>query len=605
MIEEYLTTKELAAVAKKSAPFILKRFVSIGNSQYEKILVNTELCFTKYLQRYYSYYSKIRTLLYRDSPVSLKDHYVQTNFTYKNTIITKNNVFPTLNKNKKNVIFGTAGAGKSVFIKRFFLDLVDSDTGYIPILIELRLLKQSKDEYISILDYAFKMLRDLDSSFTITQLKYALNNGKIALLLDGFDEVDYEKREIYSKEILKLSMKYNNSLIVITSRPDEIFDSWNEFHVLRANRLQKEEAIELISKINYVQIVKDKFIDELDKYLFDKHIDFTSNPLLLTMMLLTYEQLAEIPEKIHIFYGEAFNTLFHKHDAYKEMFKRKFYSKLAIDDFKRMFATFCILTYSDKKLSFSSSELKTYINHAIKLESIQNEKASNIIKDLTESICILQKDGQHYTFSHRSFQEYFTAYYISNTNSIKDMYKLLDKILIENSHDNVLYLLKEMNLELIEQKFVLKKMKEYIRKLKKINLKKEPYKFFQTFITEIKIRDSHINDEISFWVRTDVQQNIALYFFRYIDYISNMYNELNKIQKDKQFIDILKKEFNTDVLLINEKGNNISNEKLNHIFIQLNYHEKFESLISTLEDEFITLEDKYTNKKEDLASFLF
>lgn len=76
MIEEYLTTKELAEVAKKSAPLILKRFVAISNKQYEKILVNTESCFTKYLQRYYSYYSKIRTLLYRDAPVSLKDHYV-------------------------------------------------------------------------------------------------------------------------------------------------------------------------------------------------------------------------------------------------------------------------------------------------------------------------------------------------------------------------------------------------------------------------------------------------------------------------------------------------------------------------------------------------
>jgi hypothetical protein len=52
MIESYLSNEALASIAKKSAPLILKRFVSISNKQYDKILVNTELCFTKYLQRY-------------------------------------------------------------------------------------------------------------------------------------------------------------------------------------------------------------------------------------------------------------------------------------------------------------------------------------------------------------------------------------------------------------------------------------------------------------------------------------------------------------------------------------------------------------------------
>lgn len=50
-------------------------------------------------------------------------------------------------------------------------------------------------------------------------------------------------------------------------------------------------------------VIKEKFRAELQNTLFVTHREFTQNPLLLTIMLMTYEQFAEIPSKC-IFFTE-------------------------------------------------------------------------------------------------------------------------------------------------------------------------------------------------------------------------------------------------------------------------------------------------------------
>ena len=44
------------------------------------------------------------------------------------------------------------------------------------------------------------------------------------------------------------------------------------------------------------------------------------------MMLMTFDEFAEIPSKMHIFYDQAFSVLYNKHDAMKTSFRRKFYT---------------------------------------------------------------------------------------------------------------------------------------------------------------------------------------------------------------------------------------------------------------------------------------
>lgn len=451
-------------LVKDFATATIDKTLELGGKQYKKILVTLELCFTKYLERSYLRYSKIKTLLYRDRPVDLKAHYVPTDFKLDEEIICGKDIFTKFQECNRNIVVGTAGSGKSVLLRRLFVDLVENPKGVIPVLIELRLLETPETNF-TIFNFIYKTLSDLNDEFTLDQLHFALKEGKIALFLDGFDEIDFEKRNGYEREILELSNKYLNSVIVISSRPDDCFSSWGEFHVFRAMRLNQDQSVDLISRIEYDKTVKEKFIKELQSGLYEKHRDFLSNPLLLTMMLLTYEQLAEIPEKVHIFYEQAFDTLYHKHDALKALYKRKSYSGLPIDDFKRIFSAFCIVTYSDRKMSFSYAEIISYIDKAIQIEGV-NVKSTAMFNDLVKSVCIIQKDGNIFTFSHRSFQEYFAAYFISKSQSLNTG-KILDTIVISHFRDNVINMLFELNKEQIETQWIIPRLKDSMDKCKK------------------------------------------------------------------------------------------------------------------------------------------
>ncbi len=54
---------------------------------------------------------------------------------------------------------------------------------------------------------------------------------------------------------------------------------------------------------------KEKFMKDLDARLYYSHTQFASNPLLLTIMLMTYSSIGDIPRKMHIFYSKAFETM--------------------------------------------------------------------------------------------------------------------------------------------------------------------------------------------------------------------------------------------------------------------------------------------------------
>ena len=102
------------------------------------------------------------------------------------------------------------------------------------------------------------------------------------------------------------------------------------------------------------------------------------------MMLITFKEIAHIPEKIHIFYDQAFDALFFKHDATKEAaFRRKMHSDLPIDEFKSCLAYFSISTYLKEKFSFSETNIKDELRDAIALSKVDTNP-EKFLADLLE-----------------------------------------------------------------------------------------------------------------------------------------------------------------------------------------------------------------------------
>jgi hypothetical protein len=176
--------------------------------------------------------------------------------------------------------------------------------------------------------------------------------------------------------------------------------------------MTKLQVVSLITKIDYEQVVKEKFISGIEATLFDSHKEFLSNPLLATIMLLTFEQFAEIPEKMHIFYQQAFETLFHRHDATKEMYSRERYTSFPVDEFKRYLGAFCLVTYLDQRFSFDEATVLKFLGEAFVLEgvAVNYDARQNFLKDLLMSVACCRKMEMSYCFPIDLFRNIFALH---------------------------------------------------------------------------------------------------------------------------------------------------------------------------------------------------
>ena len=366
--------------------------------------------YSDYLQNTYERNSKIKTLIYRRVPKDLYSFYECVGVQYKNTIIDTSNVTNLLKISNKLIITGTGGIGKSILLKHLFLNTIEN-TEYIPVLIELRKFNNIEPKDISLYNAIYQNLSDNGFKLEDEYYSYSLSEGGYVILLDGFDEVNREKVGKVSEEIKNFTGKYNDNRFVISSRPSDNFIGWNDFHEATACQLTKEQALSLIRKTEFDETVKNTFYNALDNELFEKYNSFASNPLLLTIMLLTFNNHASIPEKLNDFYEEAFATLFNMHDATKDCYVRDIRSSLGCEDFKMIFAYICFKSYFKGEFEFSEARLRDYIQQAKEKFNDRFFSVDDFQEDLTLSVCMLVKDGLNYRFTHRSFQEYFAAWY--------------------------------------------------------------------------------------------------------------------------------------------------------------------------------------------------
>lgn len=365
--------------------------------------------YEKYLENTQNKYSKTKTLIYKKIPKDLYTFYECIGVEYNGEVIDTASVKNIIKVNNKVIITGTGGIGKTTLLKHLFLNSI-KDTNYIPVLLELRSLNTSGDN-ISLFDAVFKNLVDNGFKMEEKYFEYSMQEGGYIILFDGFDEVNKEKEQIVTKEIINLAGKYPDNKYIISSRPTDSFVGWNDFVEMQSMNLTKEQALDLISKIEFENSVKQRFYKELDENLYEKYESFASNPLLLTMMLLTFDSRAAIPDKLNDFYEQAFATLFNMHDATKDAYVRDIRCKLGYENFKMVFAYFCFKSYFEGDFEFTDVSLRKYLEQCKQKFCDIDFEIDDFQTDLIKSVCMLIKEGIFYRFSHRSFQEYFAAWY--------------------------------------------------------------------------------------------------------------------------------------------------------------------------------------------------
>ena len=441
---------------KAGAPIIASMMQGLVNfakkgkdSLTDKIVAEFQIGFSEILERSFERCQKVRTLTSGDNPSLLSDIYVNLKLSNDNSTYEDADIVENLENYKRIVLTGLAGAGKSMFMKYLTVGRFENNKGKFPLFIELRYLNSISSN--DILNYCFYSTASANNKLSFQNFVKLAKAGLFIFIFDGFDELEPHIKDDIEGQILQLSREYPKALIVVSSRPDNRFNSWTNFSVFHVCKMTLQDSIKVIEKINHDTGIKKRFKKEMP-VLWQTHSSFLSIPLLATIMLLTFGKFSEISPKFSLFYKLAFQTLFREHDASKEQFKRTIQSGLDMSDFERLFSAFCAISYTEHRLAFEEKEAIKIIDQA-KIYCRIDCDSKLVMDDLINCLCVLQPDGLEFTFVHRSFQEYFSALFIIGYHE-NNIFDLINDAAKRDS-DNTLLMAYEIDAVKIE-KFWLK-----------------------------------------------------------------------------------------------------------------------------------------------------
>lgn len=522
-------------ILEKYAEPVVRKIIELSKDEWEKFKVDFDIAFTEYTKNSYDKYSRIKTVLYRTEPKYIYDFFEAPFLEMgRKGIFKANNVNSILDISNFVIIQGTGGIGKSTLMKHLFINELEKKD-LIPIFIELKDINDFNAEY-EIENIILKKLIDLGSNLNKKYFEYALKSGCFLLLFDGYDEILTQKRDSFFKKIDSFCDKYSQNYYIISSRPFSEFVEFQRFAVINTCPFSKDQAISLINKIDFEMGIKQRFVNALDSELFEKHQSFASNPLLLNIMLLTYDNYAEIPEKLHLFYSNAFETMYSKHDATKAGYRRELKSELSYDSFKKVFSYFCFVTYVQGRTEFSYDDLVVVLNK-ISINRVVFE-ISNYIYDLVNALCVLYKEGLNYKFTHRSFQEYFVAFFLKELpdESMKQLgQQIIYKDTLRASNDNVFGMLCDMAEDRFEQNILLPILKEYEK-----DASDDKYAFYFNKLVQQIVFDEFpdINDgKIILCLSMENRDNMVEFIKKYVYQclIKSTWEECEQLASDRVF----------------------------------------------------------------------
>jgi len=455
MSETEINVNEI--VGHAAADLVESFFSSVGSNtkdQIAKYKIRFGRGFSKYLTEMLQRYSQFKTLVNRYEAIDLGENYVPARIKDGSAVYRSEDFFSALIEHKRFIVEGTAGLGKTLFVRHLLSHTILYEKKFIPILFELRNLHLDNTQ--SLMANLVKQVSDYIPGFNEEHFKFGLERGKFIIYLDGIDEISIQDRTRYASEILDLAYRYTSTPILLSSRPDDFYIPWEVFRIGNLLPMTREQTVLMLSKLKFDPVVKSKFIENITSNYFDSHSEFLSVPLLATLMLLTFSEFSAVPHRMHIFYEQAYQTLFHKHDFIKGAYSRTIESGLDVEQFRQVLAAFCFISYLQERFTFLQYQVVEDINSALALAQIECDR-NDFLKDLLVTVCLLQRDGNYITFIHRSFQEYFAALFISRSPS-SEIADIVATLVSRGRVDNVIRTAMQLNDRPIEQEWVLPKL---------------------------------------------------------------------------------------------------------------------------------------------------
>lgn len=332
------------------------------------------------------------------------------------------------------LIIGTAGQGKSVLLR--YLCLRDLDLqGNLPLFVELRKIDGAKTLTTLLHEHLVSLGIGEENPEEI--LRILLKSGKTRLFLDGYDEISREYSLRTKAEITRLVRDFDKAEILITSRPGAISqhlsDSF-EIHQCEVAPIAPSEHGEFFQRIGVDPETKQRLLGAIGRSRAEIKA-LLSTPLMLTLLVKTCGAQQDLPDTLPEFYDSLFNVFSSTHDGTKPGYVRQKATNLGNADLEKLF---CAFSFASKELfkrnSLSQRQFEDSFTNATKISDVKCS-IEGFKTDVTETICLMVKDGLDTAFIHKSIQEYYAARFIHTLEDKNQAIDILNTIGNENIFD--------------------------------------------------------------------------------------------------------------------------------------------------------------------------
>jgi predicted NACHT family NTPase len=332
-------------------------------------------------------------------------------------------------KYNRLMVLGKPGSGKTTFLQHIAIECNQSrfQADRVPIFIRLKdCAKYAREqENFRLLDYISREFNCCGISDR-EGIEAILTQGKALILLDGLDEVTDEDEYKIIEELQQFSEDYYKNQLIITCRiaaSKYRFPGFTDVEVADFS----DEQIKSFAEKWFVAVAKNnveaglakatQFIEKLNRRENQQIRELAITPILLHLTCLVFQSKTDFPSNRSKLYAQGLEILLKRWDETRGVERDEVYYSLTLPRKKLLLSYLAPITFERSDYFFEQNKIQQLI--ADYLGTLPNAKTDPDELQMDSEAVLKSIEAQHgllverargiYSFSHLTFQEYFTA----------------------------------------------------------------------------------------------------------------------------------------------------------------------------------------------------
>lgn len=329
-----------------------------------------------------------------------------------------------VNQGASLYILGKPGAGKTTFLKNVAVRAIANRLGSptkkrLPLFVPLHEWANSAhDELLPFLVEQLDVHHFPDAQGFLAHL---LDAGNALVLFDGLDEVrqEREQRAETARALRNFTVKYDKNQFLITCRVAASEYAFPGLRDVEVADFTREQVLQYAQKwFGDAGKKYERFAADLKKPENAGLAELCNIPLLLSLLCLYYDDAQAFPARRAELYEDALDALLRKWDGNRSIQRDEIYAGLSPKRKQQMFAHIATPAFESGQLYWTTRQLAdaiaAYLSHLPGTPDADDIDGQAVLAAIeAQHGVFVERAHNIHSFSHLSFQEYFTARYIA------------------------------------------------------------------------------------------------------------------------------------------------------------------------------------------------